>query len=426
VKVLLLNQCFWPDVVSTAQQLTDLGTALAERGHEVTVIASDRGYDNPRLRFPRRELWRNINIVRLRAAAGGKRRRWQRAVNFGSFLVRCALKLATCPRQDVVVALTSPPLISWLAATFTRIKGGRLVFWVMDLNPDEAVAAGWLKENSWTARFLAALLRNSLRHSSKIVALDRFAAERIAAKGIPRDRIEIIPPWSLDDAVRYDPEGREAFRSKHGLANKYVVMYAGNHSPCHPLDTLTAAAERLQSRTDIAFCFVGGGSEQRKVSEFAAGHSLANVHCLPYQPLAELSASLSAADLQVVVMGEGFTGIVHPSKVYNILAIGSPFLYIGPPESHVVDIAARLGNESKVKLALHGDVDAVSEYIAAGADARGSVRPRQGAQLAQEFSKRALAPRLIDVLELWSAPAERSGDGALDKPGGRAGECSRG
>ena len=51
LKILLLNQCFYPDVVSTAQHLTDLATALAARGHEVTVIASDRGYDDPATRF---------------------------------------------------------------------------------------------------------------------------------------------------------------------------------------------------------------------------------------------------------------------------------------------------------------------------------------------------------------------------------------
>ncbi len=43
LRILLLNQCFYPDVVSTAQHLTDLATALTVRGHEVTVIASDRG-----------------------------------------------------------------------------------------------------------------------------------------------------------------------------------------------------------------------------------------------------------------------------------------------------------------------------------------------------------------------------------------------
>ena len=56
MKVLLLNQCFWPDVVATAQQLTDLAAGLIERGHDVTVVCSDRGYDDQRLRFPRHEL----------------------------------------------------------------------------------------------------------------------------------------------------------------------------------------------------------------------------------------------------------------------------------------------------------------------------------------------------------------------------------
>src|SRR2546421_8015410 len=44
-----------------------------------------------------------------------------------------------------------------------------------------------------------------------------------------------------------------SFRAEHGLTGKFVVMYSGNHSPCHPLDTLLAAAERLKGRGDIAF-----------------------------------------------------------------------------------------------------------------------------------------------------------------------------
>jgi colanic acid biosynthesis glycosyl transferase WcaI len=53
MRVLLLNQCFYPDVMATAQQLTSLARGLAERGHAVTVIASDRGYDDPSHRFSR-------------------------------------------------------------------------------------------------------------------------------------------------------------------------------------------------------------------------------------------------------------------------------------------------------------------------------------------------------------------------------------
>ena len=104
MKVLLLNQCFYPDVMATAQHLTDLAVGLAGEGHEVTVVASDRGYDNPSRRFPRRETWNDIKIIRIPSLALGKKTRWRRTLNFASFLINCALRLLLLPRFDVVVA----------------------------------------------------------------------------------------------------------------------------------------------------------------------------------------------------------------------------------------------------------------------------------------------------------------------------------
>jgi len=362
LKILLLNQCFWPDVVATAQQSTGLALELAMRGHQVTVMCARRGYDNADLRFPKRERWNEIEIIRLPSMSLGKTSRWRRGLNFASFSVAAALRLMLARSQDTVIALTSPPLISGLASVFTRVKGGRLIFWVMDLNPDEAIAAGWLKQKSLLTKLLASISESSMRHSEKIIALDRFMKERIVAKGISDEKIEVISP-ATDDAVNYDETGREAFRLRHGLAEKFVVMYAGNHSPCHPLDTLIGAARRLKARDDIAFVFVGGGSEQIKVKEFAETNQLKNIHCLPYQPQAQLAAMLSAGDLQVVIMGEAFRGIVHPSKIYNILAIGSPFLYIGPTPSHVTDIISNLPEQRQASSAQPGAVGTVVKSI---------------------------------------------------------------
>ncbi len=401
MKVLLLNQCFWPDVVATSQQLTGVARALAERGHSVTVIASRRGYDDAKLRFPARERWQGIEIIRLPSFGLGKTSRWRRAVNFASFSAACVCRLAIMRRQDAVVALTSPPLISWLAAWFTRLKGGRMIFWVMDLNPDEAIAAGWLKPDSMPAKMLAALLKSSMRHAQKIIALDRFAKQRIVDKGIQESKIEIIAPWSHDDTVCFGREGREAFRRRHNLSEKFVVMYAGNHSPCHPLDTLLEAAKKLSEREDIAFCFVGGGSEFGKVAEFACANQLRNIRALPYQPQSELSGVLSAADLHVVIMGEGYQGIIHPCKIYNILAVGTPFLYIGPIESHVSEIISRLPEQDRAFSAQHGQVDLAAESIINIAERfRGGRVAVAPPVLTHEYSSRTLLPRFIAQIEL--------------------------
>jgi len=375
-------------VVSTAQHLTDLASELAARGHDVTVLTGDRGYDDPRVRFPRHERWNDVNVIRVSSLSLGKQSKWRRALGFASFLASCGFRLLTLPRFDVVVALTSPPLISFLATVFVKLKGGRFCFWVMDLNPDEAITAGWLRPDSPLARLLQSMLRYSFMNADRTIVLDRFMKERLLAKGANAERIAIVPPWSHDDAVAYSAPGREAFRHRHGLTDKFVVMYSGNHSPCHPLDTLLNAAIELKTRDDIVFCFVGGGSEHARVRDFAARHQLENVTCLPYQPLDQLSSSLSAADMHVVVMGEAFVGIVHPCKVYNIMSIGAPILYIGPEISHITDLA---NSDYPFFFTRHGDTENVVGKILYG---RGSERRPLNA-----FSKHTLLPELIDVID---------------------------
>lgn len=399
MRVLLLNQCFYPDVMATGQQLTHLAVGLAEKGHQVTVIAGNRGYDDASTRFPRRETWRGITIIRIPSFGLGKQSKWRRAVTFASFLFICACRLLLLPRFDVVVGLTSPPLISVLGSLFVHIKGGRFLFWVMDLNPDEAIAAGWLKEDSLAGRLLKSLLRYSLRRASHVVVLDRFMKERIVKHGVSEERITVLPPWADGDAVYFDERGRRAFRKRHDLGEKFVVMYSGNHSPCHPLNTLLEAALRLAKSREILFCFVGGGTEQVKVKRFAAQHKLNAVTSLPYQPLKELAASLSAADLHTVVMGDQFSGIVHPCKVYNILSVGTPFLYIGPSESHVTDIAAQATNGFAMYSARHGEVERVVTHILKAAERKKSLLKGSSSELASKFAKDALLPRMIHLIE---------------------------
>jgi colanic acid biosynthesis glycosyl transferase WcaI len=394
MKILILNQAFYPDVVSTAQHATDLALALTEAGHEVSVICSCRAYDAPSSVFPRRQTWKGIRIERVWSTGLGKSAKWRRAIDFATLIITCGFRLLLSPRVDVIVTLTSPPLLSFVAALAVPHKAKHLVFWSMDLNPDEAIAAGWLRHDSVVARLLSRLLLHSLRKADRIVALDRFMKQRIKAKGVDENKITVIPPWSHDEHVAFDPAGREEFRMCHGLTRKFVVMYSGNHSPCHPLDTLLKAAERLAKRDDIVFCLVGGGSEFRKVRRRVDERGISNIRCIPYQPIEKLSASLSAADLHVVLMGDPFVGIVHPCKIYNILAVSRLFLYVGPRESHVADILAevpKLGYSHQ-----HGDVDQVVTSITAACAQHGNTA---AGTMAERFSSKRLVPGMVCLIE---------------------------
>ena len=390
--------------MATGQYLTEVAVCLAERGHEVTVVTSRRAYDHPETKFPKMEIWRGIRIYRVASTGFGKGAKWRRAADFASFLALCALRVALLPRHDVVVALTTPPLISFLGATAAWLRGSRFFYWVMDFNPDEAIAAGWLRPKSLAARLLEWMSRSSLQRATKIIVLDRFMCDRIVAKGIPSAKVAVIPPWSHDTEVKWDPEGRERFRRAHGLDGKFVVMYSGNHSPVHPLDTLLAAARQLASDPGMVFCFIGGGSEWRKLKEGRNQKSVDSrpvpqIVCLPYQPLDQLSASLSAADLHVVVMGNAFLGLVHPCKIYNVLAVGAPVIYIGPEPSHVTEILEGLQPPHLWVSVRHGAAEALAGQIRRlRAEIAGKER-QPTASVTSEFSRAMLLPRLVAVLD---------------------------
>jgi colanic acid biosynthesis glycosyl transferase WcaI len=392
MRILLLNQAFYPDEVATSQYASDLAAALAAEGHDVTALCSARGYDNPLRRFSSREVWNAVKIVRVVGTSFGKGAKWRRAADFASFLIACGFRLPLLGRFDVIIALTTPPLISALGALWKVLRGGRLVYWTMDLNPDEAIAAGWLDPSSKAAILLQKIQDFSLRHSDAIVVLDAFMRERLIANGTPFDKIIVVPLWSQDDCAYFDARGREHFRLLHGWAHKFVVMYSGNHSPCHPLDTLIEAAERLRYREDIVFAFIGGGSEYRKIQARVAEGESGNMVCLPYQSRRGLAASLSAGDLHVVVMGNAFVGIVSPSKIYNILAVGAPVLYIGPAQSHVTELFGTMDRARRLYSAEHSDVDAVIQQIL-NASKRGFSPPITDHEA--PVGRESLLPRMI-------------------------------
>jgi colanic acid biosynthesis glycosyl transferase WcaI len=399
MRIVLLNQCFHPDEAATALYLKDLAAELASRGHEVTVIASNRGYNQPELRFPSCERWQGVDILRIWTPGFGKRSILHRLVDAAVFWLNAARMLFLTHRPDVILSLTSPPLISVLGAVAAKWHSCFSMIWLMDMNPDQAVASGVLRRGSLVERGLTLLLNWSYQQAAGIFVLDRFMAHRLREKSVGEDVIQTIPPWSHEHDLQADLRGREEFRRKHGLNDKFVVMYSGNHSPCHPVDTVLEASLKLQRSGMFHFLFIGAGAEHDKAKAFAERHQLDNITCLPYQPLDQLSASLTSADLHLVIMGSAFVGIIHPCKIYNILSLGVPFLFIGPRPSHGSDIVDDLQLPDSARQANHGDVGGVVKQLQEACTTRLHQRSTAMRGYSRRFLFEQICPQLITGIE---------------------------
>jgi len=395
MRVLLLNQTFYPDTPATSLYLTPLAEQLVRQGHEVTVLTGRRAYDDFSRLFPAHETWRGVEIVRVWNTGFGYGAKWRKALDFFTFLFSASIRSLFLRRFDLVVALTSPPLLSVLGAGLAFLWWAQFIHWVMDLNPDEAIAVGWLRSEGLAARFLEAASRWSLHRADRVIVLDDFMGDRVLAKGVVGEKIEVNSLWMQNEGI-FNAKKREQFRRAHGLENKYVVMYAGNHTPCHPLDTLIGAVRVLCQEPKIHFCFIGFGHEWGRLRDLARTERWVNALFLGYQPIA--SGLLSAADTQMVVMGDPFVGIIHPCKIYNILAARRPFVYIGPEPSHVSDIIREAGLEGLAASFQHGESEALAEELRQRAE--GKALPLwPAAEKFQKWSETAVIEKMVSILE---------------------------
>jgi len=396
---LLITQVYVPDPAAVGQYMHEVARALVARGQRAIVLAADSGYDDPSLRYPRHELLDGVEVVRLPWASFGKARLSVRLLGGCIFTGEAALLAAALPRVDHVLMSTSPPMVALAGLTVSLAQGAPLSFWAMDLNPDQIVATGRLAPNALPVRGFDWLNRHTLVHARSIITLDHFMAERLAAKAPIAPKLHVIPPWPLFMPSGLGSDAGQRFRRAHGWEGKRVVMYSGNLSPVHPVETVLHAARELRDDSRLLFAFVGGGLGRDAIARYVAEHALPNVQLLPYQPVSELSESLSAADVHLVCMGENMVGVVHPSKIYSALAVARPILALGPRGSHIAELVLAHGVGWHVE---HGDLAGAVRALRelAGEDAAALERrcARAAALAHARFDKRALLDQFCDRL----------------------------
>lgn len=363
-RVLVISQVYLPDPTSVGQHLADAAESLAARGNDVRVITSARGFDDPSQKYPLRETLGGVEIVRMPFASFGKKTIAHRLAGMVVFLVQALVRGLFTPRLSGILVSTSPPLASFIAVVIGFFRRVPITYWSMDLNPDQMIQLGKITEKSFSARVFNWFNRRILKRAAKVVALDRFMAERLNAKVDVTDKMLVMPPWPHGQHDAPLPHEENPFRAEHNLDGKFVVMYSGNHALTNPIETILEAAVRMQDREDLLFMFIGGGVRKKSVEETIAKHNPANLISLPYQPLETIRYSLSAADVHLVTLGDAVVGCVHPCKVYGALALGRPILYAGPRPSHVTDLLNEDDPAQRIGWSIeHGDVDGAIKAI---------------------------------------------------------------
>jgi glycosyltransferase involved in cell wall biosynthesis len=395
VRILILNQYFRPDQAASAHRLTDLAEDLA-REHEVTALVGRPSYNQVTDGAAPAGPSPAITIRYVPSTSFARYRRGPRVLNYLSYLAGALCLALTARRPDVIIAATDPPLISVVAAIVSRIRRVPFVHLLWDVQPDVAIAAGLIGPGP-VPRLLARLNRAAIRRAAVVVPPTQAMARTAVALGVRPDRVHTVSHWEDLDIVRLRPK-RNAFSIAHGLADRFVVMYSGNHGLTQELDRYLALADRLRDLEDVLLVFVGDGASKRLLRERVEERRLSNVKLMPYASREALADSLASADVCLAPLGAGLTRFMLPSKLYTILASGRPFVAALDASSDLRGLAERHRCGFFVE---PGDVDAVADKVRwlhghPGERAEMGARARRAAEA--HYARTVVTPRFATLL----------------------------
>lgn len=400
-RILILTQTYVPDSSATGQLLHDVATALVSRGHKVCVLTANRDYNDSNRRHPSHEILDGVEIRRAPIPRLGRSSIIARVTVALFFTIQVIFPYRMFLRGlDVILVSTASPLTPFPALTISWINKVRLFYWIHDLYPDLAIKVGALAKRSPSTGVLNWLNRRLLSRSKRVIALDEYMAKQVQAKQDVANKITIIPPWAPFDDSREVQNGRHPWREKYLSTDSRIVMYSGNHSLIHPLDTLLKSAQRLRDEKGLKFFFVGGGLGKRKIEKMVEREGLENIRCFPFQPLTDLAYSLSAADVHVVSIGNMTVGLSHPCKIYGAMTVGRPLLLFGSESSP----AAEIINTYKIGWCVpHGDIENAVETLKEiqGASSKRLAEMGKAAKevARRHYSRNTLRGRLCDEME---------------------------
>ena len=300
--------------------------------NEVTIICA-RSAPSRRRVWPliERERYGAVKVIRTFAPNISKRRGLLRYLD-GLIYLGLAACAALRERPDVVICETDPPLLGLLGAMLRLLWRCPFVYYCQDIYPDVGVASGALKSRTML-RLLRWASGLAYRHADAIVVLASDMAGLLRRKGVPADKIAIIPNWI--DCNKVKPQSALTDSSK-----PFSVMYAGNIGWTQNLECVLDAAHLMREDRRVRFVIVGDGARKIQLQAGAKHLHLINVVFRDRVKTHRLSEMLAAGDLHLIPLRAGVAGCMVPSKIYGILAAGKPFVAMMEKDAEVARIAA--------------------------------------------------------------------------------------
>ncbi len=349
--ILLPSLVFAPDSVSTSVIMTELALELKALGHQVTVLTTTPHYNvepEARARQPLTRRWFGLlyqseleGIPVFHAPVSSKTKQiYRRLLDYLSFhIISTVVGILLVGKCDMILAPSPPLTVGLNAWLLGLIKRAPFVYNVQEIFPDIAVRLGVLT-NPHLIRAMEIVEKFIYDRSTFVTVIsDRFK-QRLQEKGVAPEKIPVIPNFVDTEFMQPGPR-HNTFSAEQGLADKFVVFYAGNIGLTQGIETVLEAARELSNIPEIQFLIVGDGTRRAWLEARLSEQSEPHITLLPFQPRSRVPELYAASDVCLVPLKKGTAIETFPSKIYTIMASGRPAIVSADRDSELAWVVSQ-------------------------------------------------------------------------------------
>lgn len=330
MRILTLSQWYPPE---PDIKIHLLAKDLTARGHQVTSVTGYPNYPQGNI-YPgyHQRLWQwemrnGVRVLRLPLYPSHDRSAVRRSLNYLSFGVSASVLGPLLSGPAEVMWVYHPPLTVGLPAWWIGlIRRVPFVYEIQDLWPESLTATGLVRPSSPIVSSLGRLAQFVYRRAAALTVISPGFKQNLVAKGVPADKIHVIPNWADEEVYRPLPRN-DALAAQYGLADRFNILYAGNLGAAQALDNVLDAARRLADLSRVQFVLMGDGVEAERLKRRVSQEGLTNVRFLVRQPAERMAEFMALADVVLVhLRRDPLFAITIPGKTTAYLACGRPIL----------------------------------------------------------------------------------------------------
>lgn len=252
---------------------------------------------------------------------------------------------------DVIYAGSTPPTQGMLCSLVKKRLSKKykrnvpFVFVLQDIFPDSLVNAKMTKKGSIIWKIGRKMEDFTYCNADKIIVISGNFKQNIMEKGVPEEKIVVIPNWvNVDDVYPVERKENKLFDKYHLDREKFYICYSGNVGHSQNLPLLLEAAKALQKEiVDLRFVLISEGAAKAELEQKIVEEKISNMIVLPFQDYSEIASVFSLGDAGLIISKPGIGKSSVPSKTWSIMAAERPVLVSFDEDSELSQLIQSAG-----------------------------------------------------------------------------------